>query len=93
MYDFGHFANFAYEFGHCTPIVLCNDVIVHDNEGSLRVRSVPTFHASNHLCLQGANEPLPMLLFGARGQLRYVVLSLTSRIAHCIVGRGGLRVA
>ena len=26
----------------------------------------PRFHASNHLCLQGANEPLPMLLFSAR---------------------------
>ena len=24
------------------------------------------FHASNHLCLQGANKPLPMLLFSAR---------------------------
>ena len=26
----------------------------------------PRFHASNHLCLQGANEPLPMLLLSAR---------------------------
>ena len=26
----------------------------------------PRFHASNHLCLEGANEPLLMLLFSAR---------------------------
>ena len=39
------------------------------------------FHASNHLCLQVASEPLPL------------VSSLTLHIANCIVGKEGLRVA
>ena len=49
------------------------------------------FHDSNHLCLQGANEPLPMLLFSA---LANCDMSFLMDLAHCtVVGREGLRVA
>ena len=40
---------------------------------------IPRFPASNQLCLQEANKPVPMVLFGARDNCD---MSFQRRVAH-----------
>ena len=53
----------------------------------------PRFHASSHLCLQGANKPLPMLLFSARDNSDMFFRPQLSTVHSCREGGtvGGVR--